>query len=211
MKETMTVHEALCELKTLDKRITKAIDSAEPIFYKEHSVQQIKGRPVSERIEEIKANHQSLMALIARMTAIKAAVNQYNAEKHIVVAGKDYTIAQAIYLMSYGTTYTRGMIEKYRGALMGATQYAERENGERLNVRAENAMNAIYGAKEKADPAAYLKGLMDYKEQHTVELVDPLKLLKVIQDLSEELDAFQSKVDSAIQIANATSVIEIEY
>ena len=211
MKETMTVHEALCELKTLSKRIRKAIEESHPIYSKEHSAKTINGKPIADVVEKIKADHQSVVTLINRMNAIKAAVNQYNAEKQITVAGKEYTVAQAIYLMTYGLEYKRSLISQYTSYLSSETTKAERENGDRLNTRAETAMNAIYGAKEKADPAAYLKGLAEYKEQHTFELVDPLNLQKVIAELSDEVDAFTSKVDSAIQVANATSVIEIEY
>lgn len=211
MKEKMTVHEALSELKTLNKRVEKAISDSSPIAYKEHGATKISGKDVKCTVERIVSDHNSAIDLINRMAAIKAAINQYNAEKHITVGDKDYTVAQAIYMMQYGLQYKRDLVATYTQALHKATAFVERSNGDQLNNRAEAAMNAIYGAKEKSDPAAYLKGLMDYKEQHTVELVDPLNLEKVIEKLGIEIDAFTSRVDSAIQIANATTEIEFEY
>lgn len=211
MKEKMTVHEALCELKTLVKRVSDGIEEAMPVAYKEKGSTLINGKPVKDVVENMKSAHQSVTDLIRRMTAIKAAISQYNADTHISVTGKDYTIAQAIYMKDYGIAYQRTLINTYSQRLRSATDYADRQNGDKLNQRAEAAMNAIYGAKEKADPAQYLKGLADYKEQHTVELIDPLDLAKVIETMTAEVDAFENKVDSAIQIANATTEIEIEY
>ena len=211
MKETMTVHEALCEMKILNKRIARALDEFDPIATKEHGALSINGKPADEFISSAKASYQSVTDMIKRMNAIKTAVNQYNAEKHIIVCGKDYTVAQAIYMMSFGMSYQRSLISNLASALKLATSAAIQRNGGSLNERAENAMNAIYGPKEKSDPEAYLNGLKQYKEQHAIEIVDPLNAAKIIQELTKEMDDFDAHVDSAIQTANATSVIEIEY
>ena len=211
MKEKMTVHEALCELKTLRKRVEDGIVEGTPIMYKENGATMLNGKPVPEVVAEIKAQHQSVTDLINRMTAIKAAVNQYNAEKKINVAGQEYSIAQAIYMKSFGIETKRELLTSYQRALKHATTYVESMNGDKLNSRAETAMTSLFGAKEKADPEKYLAGLKDYKEQHMLVLVDPLDLAKVTKKMEEEIVAFESKVDSAIQIANATTEIEIEY
>lgn len=211
MKETMTVHEALCEIKMLNKRIDGAILNSNPVGVKEHSAKNINGMTVENFVAEAKANHQSAMDLIKRLAALKAAVNQYNAEKVISVGGKEYSIAQAIYLIEYGLSSRETLIERYKTMLDSVRRTATKANGDDLNRRAENAMNAIYGNKEKADPEAYLNGLKAYKEQHMTEIVDPLNLAKVLEDLQNEVESFRSKVDSAIQIANATTEITIYY
>jgi hypothetical protein len=211
MKETMTVHEALCEMKILNKRISKALDDFKPVAVKEHCASLINGKPAEEFVAAARASYQSVTDMIKRMNAIKTAVNQYNAEKHIIVCGKDYTVAQAIYMMSSGMSYQRELISGISAALNLATSAAVRQNGDSLNERAQNAMNAIYGPKDKSDPEAYLNGLKQYKEQHAIEIVDPLNAAKIIQELTKEMDDFDAHVDSAIQTANATSVIEIEY
>ena len=211
MKETMTVHEALCELKTLRKRVEEAIAESVPIRYKEVGSSTVDGKSVQDAMLAIKSAHQSVTDLINRMIAIKAAINQYNAEKKVQIGEAAYSIAQAIYMKSFGMDTKRALLDQYRRALKHATTFAESANGEKLNNRAEAAMTAIYGAKEKSDPEAYLKGLMDYKKQHTVELIDPLNLAKVVKEMEDEINTFESKMDSAIQIANATTQIEIEY
>ena len=210
-KETMTVHEALCELKILNKRIASAINASVPVAVKEHSATTIGGKSVTDWMESAKSNHQSAMDLINRMVAIKSAVNRYNAEKHITVNGKDYTIAQAIWMMQHGMEYKELLMSSYADLLKKRTSEIAKENGDKLNARAEAAMNAVLGAKDKVDPAVYLKGLTDYKAQHQLELVDPIGIDAVLQKLDNEISGFSAKVDSAIQVANATTTIEIEY
>ena len=210
-KETMTVHEALCELKILNKRVIDAVNSSEPIAAKEHSATTVNGKSVADWCAAAKSAHQSAMDLIARMVAIKSAINKYNAEKHITVNGVDYTIAQAIWMMQHGTEYKQALLDNYKACYSKITREVAKANGDTLNAKAETAMTAILGAKDKVDPAVYLKGLQDYKEQHKKEIVDPIGIENVMKSLEEEITGFMSKVDSAIQVANATTVIEIEY
>ena len=211
MKETMTVHEALCELKTLRKRVEDGINESVAITYKEQGSSTLNGRPVKDVVDSIKSQHQSVTDLISRMIAIKAAVNQYNAEKKITVAGKEYSIAQAIYMKTYGIETKRELLTRYQSLLKHATVYVESQNGDKLNARAETAMTSIFGNKEKVDPEKYLEGLKNYKAEHMLILVDPLNLADVVKKMEEDIVAFESKVDSAIQIANATTQIDIEY
>ena len=211
MKETMTVHEALCEIKMLNKRIADAIEKTNPIAMKEHTAKQINGVTVDQFVAEARSSHQSAMDLIKRLAALKAAVNQYNAEKKIMVGDKEYSVAQAIYMMEYGLAHKDALLTRYTTMMNSVKRAAAKANGDDLNKRAETAMNAIYGNKEKSDPEAYLNGLKAYKEQHMAEIIDPLNLTKVIEDLTTEIETFRAKVDSAIQVANATTVLTIEY
>ena len=211
MKETMTVHEALCELKTLRKRVEDGIQEAVPIQVKESGATTINGKPVQDFIETAKAQHQSVVDLINRQDAIKRAVNQYNAQKIVTVAGKNFSIAEAIYEKSYGIPMKRYLLSRYQQMLKSAMDSVADKNGDKLNLRAENAMTSLFGTKEKSEPEKYLKALQEYKEQHMCVLVDPLDLAKVVKKMEEEITGFEAKVDAAIQIANATTEIKIEY
>ena len=50
----------------------------------------------------------------------------------------------------------------------------------------------------------------DFKARNEYKLVDPVGIVDRIAKLTEETDRFQAAVDSAIQISNATTYIEIE-
>ena len=50
-----------------------------------------------------------------------------------------------------------------------------------------------------------------YIENNTYDLIDPLNVTKLIEDLSNEVDNFNIEVDAALSVSNAVTVIEIEY
>ena len=64
--EKMTVHKALCELKTLDARITKAIQGSTYVFANKHSNAKVSGKTISAYSDEVKSAYQSACDLIAR-------------------------------------------------------------------------------------------------------------------------------------------------
>jgi len=211
VREEMTVHQALCELKTLNKRIPKAISETKPISTKEAKSNNVDGISVSEFKTLAQSTHDSATDLIKRQRGIKAAINQYNACKIIDVCGRKYTIAQAIWEMNYGMAEEKNLVTRYSEMLRKATAQIERANGDDLNRRAEAAMTAIHGNKDKANNDDFLKGVEDYKAAHALELVDPLNIRKIIADLDKSIAEFEANVDAAIQVANATTTLTIEY
>ena len=53
--EKMSVHKALCELKTLDARITKCINEAVFVFANKHSNNKVNGMSLPAYCDEIKS------------------------------------------------------------------------------------------------------------------------------------------------------------
>lgn len=68
--EKMTVHKALCELKTLDSRIQKAIGESVFVFANKHSNNKVSGMGIGEYSAEIKSKYQSVCDLLARRDAM---------------------------------------------------------------------------------------------------------------------------------------------
>lgn len=209
--ETMTVHEALCEAKTMDKRIEKAIGAVIPIGTKERKSENVSGKSVKDFTDEARSRHDQATQLITRYNAIKAAINQYNSETEINVGSKTYTIAQAIWMMQFGIKKKQRLRDTYARALSTAQSEVNMANGDKLNARAEQAANANFGSKEKVNTEEYLKFITEYKSRNELELVDPLNLSKLIQEMDNDIADFETHVDSAIQVANATHTITIEY
>lgn len=210
-KETMTVHEGLCELKTLGKRIGSSIEAIQAVAVKENKSTKVNGIDMDTFNDTAKTNAQRAEDLIKRFVAIKSAVNQYNATTNIEVAGHTYTVAQAIWLKDYGMDKKEELRNHYVNMLSSMLKKIERENGEKLTQRAENAANANFGSKEKPDTEEYLKFITSYKDRYQLILVDPLNLADKIQELTDEIESFETAIDSALQVANATNTIEIEY
>ena len=94
--ETMSIHQALVELKTLDKRIESAIQEGDWVVANKHSNGKISGIDLKDFVENVKSRHQKVTSLIARTEAIKRAVVNSNAVTKVTIAGKEYTVAEAI-------------------------------------------------------------------------------------------------------------------
>ena len=92
-----------------------------------------------------------------------------------------------------------------------ATRRVEQANGDELNRRAENFAASMFGSKDKADAKEFNGTIEEYKENHTLEIFDPLGIRKIITDLEKEISDFDASVDAAIQVANATTTLEIAY
>lgn len=210
-REKMTVHMLLAEMKTIEKRIEKAIDAIVPIATKEAASKNVNAIPVTKYTDATKAEEQRALDLIARHNAMKAALYKYNTSKEIEVAGEKMSIAQALWLMKHGMDEWRILLGHYERAYAKAVKDVEKANGTALNQAAERAADVACGSKDKADREEYLKMVEQYKASHQLEYVDPLNLKERINEISEKIEKFNAEVDARIQTANATTEIEIEY
>lgn len=212
MKEKMTVHKALCEIKVSDSRIANEIRNLDCVAANRANAKKVNGILPDEYEETAKRTYQSIVDLINRNTAIKRAISDYNARAIITVCGKEYTVAQAIYMMRNNMAEKRGLLNHLVSMLRDANDEIEVKNGDLLNQAAErNAQIQFGGDKSTKSSSEYLEFIEKYKEQNQYILVDPIGVLKKIEDLQTEIDEFMSNVDSAIQVSNATTEIEIEY
>ena len=100
--EKMNIHQALVELKTLDKRIDSAIQEGEWVVANKHSNTKIGGIDLKDFVDNVKSRHQKVTTLIARAEAIKRAVVNSNAVTKVIIAGKEYTVAEAIDMKNHG-------------------------------------------------------------------------------------------------------------
>ena len=206
----MTIHEALCLAKVADKRIQKAIDECHFCAANKESSAKINGIPVKDFEEQTKSQCQSVYDLIRRNEAIKRAISLSNAATKVMVAGKEMSVAEAIYMMQYGICHKEALLEKMKNQLRDARRMIEIENGSRLEDRLDKFIQATYGSKEKVTAEELDKASKDFKARNEYKLVDPIGIVDKIAELVKEIDEFKASVDSAIQISNATTYIEIE-
>jgi hypothetical protein len=107
MKEKMTLHKALAELKLLDSRITSTIRTGTYCVANKASNQKIKGVKLDEFKESMKADYASATDLINRRIAIKKAVVLSNATTKVKINDVEYTVAEAIELKNHGMEYQK--------------------------------------------------------------------------------------------------------
>ena len=210
MKKEMTIHAALSYLKTADKRISKMLSTNTYVTYAKVNADKIGGMSATTAKEDMKSSYQSVTDIMKTVEAIKKAISRANAENTVVVCGEEMTVAEAIYMMSYGIDNKRAILTTLRQQYADAKRSVDRLNGEELERRADQFINSIYGNKEKATGQEALTARENFKKQNSYELVDPVGVLTEIKSLESWIDRFEAEVDGAIQVSNATHTITID-
>ena len=209
--ETMCIHEALSELKMLDSRVSKLISQTHFCGSKKHSADKVNGIETDKFVENVKAVYEKVTALIARRAAIKRAVVLSNAKAEIEVGGVTYTIAEAIEMKDRGIQNKENLLSQMY------LEYNETKNGvdytnRNLDDKADNYVAGLYGSKDsknKSDDVIQAREV--YVKNNTIELVDPIGIGGEIEKLSSEIEEFKARIDAAISVSNAKTIIEIAY
>lgn len=209
--EKMNVHKALAELKILDDRIIKAINSVEACISNKHSNTKVKGVDIKVYTGVMKSSYDKATDLIKRREAIKRAVVLSNAVTKVTVADKEYTVAEAIETKNHGMDFKKLLKQKIKKQYDAAMAQIITENG-KLEDKAENYVVGLYGSKEgKTSTEEFTKTREAYIEAQTMELVDPIGVLKEMEDLETEIAEFTAEVDAALSVSNSLTEIEITY
>ena len=207
--EKLLVTQALNELKTLDSRITRAINSATFVA----SAKKCEKNVTSNMSKEVfcsnaKAAIQSIDDLIARRKRIKDAIVESNAVTKVTVAGVEMTVAADIERKT-SIEYEKMILKQMQNQYMLAQQDVDRKNAQ-MEESIEKLVSTAYGKDSKTNikPEDYSAIADPYKEKNEWALVDPLGILEQISKRAEEIDTFLSFVDSQLQISNCTVYVE---
>lgn len=209
-KETMTVHEALAELKTLDKRIDKKLQTE--IFVDTYRVGTDKIRMMSiEGFREItRDNFNSIRDLIKRRNALKRAVVLSNATTSVEVGGVEYTVAEAIDMKNHGMTKLNELLSMLTLEYNNAINTCKIEN-ENLISRATHSLQQLSGGDTSLGAEDIQKYIDDFVKNQRMEVATGIDCQKVIAELENEVSTFNTKIDSALSVSNAITTIEFEY
>lgn len=210
--ETMTIHQALVELKTLDKRIGATIRETDYVVANKHSNRKINGADVSAFCDNVKSHYQKVVDLMARRNALKRAVANSNAVTKVEINGTVYTVAEAIEMKNHGLEYSRALLEKLREDYSLAYRTANRYNGEDLERRADEHIKVMFGSTDvKGVTDEVKRARADFIAAQTVELVDPIDIRAKIEAIANDINSFESTVDAALSVSNALTTVTIEY
>ena len=210
-KVTMTVHQALCEVKVADKRVSDAIISASFVGERKNSSTQVKGIPVDDYNKQAIASWQSVNDIINRTDEIKKALSKSNPETMITVAGKQMSVAEAIYAQQHGCDKKELLLYALRDQYNKAVAKIVAENGDKLEQRLDRYIAENYGSKDTVKNDMIEEASKKFREQNTFVLCDPLGIADKMAQLQKDIDTFKAEVDSALQTSNATTEITIEY
>ncbi|MDW0110908.1 hypothetical protein [Sporosarcina aquimarina] len=205
--QTMSIHRALSELKTLNDRIAKATQEADFIATDRKSAQKINGLSIEDYEKTIQAGFDKTMSLIERRNSIKDAVVQSNAATQVTVAGETMTVAKAIERktsIQLEENLLAAMVFKRRKAINRLTM----EN-DTLTQRLESYLTEILGKKENAKKEEVELHTKSFMERNEFVLIDPLNLDKRIDELEESISNFKTEVDAVLSESNAVTQISI--
>lgn len=210
-KETLTVHQALCELKVADSKISKLINNGIFCEIRKESIQKINGIEIPAFEEGIKRNYQKVVDLIKRVDALKRAISLSNAKTIIKIGGKEMTIAEAIYAFRHGSENKLLLINEMRRQYNNCMAKLARGNGAELESKREAYINQLFQNRTDAKISDIRNAEDDFTKKNTLTLVDPIHLEEKINALQDEIDEFKSHLDAVLQMSNATTMIDIEY
>lgn len=210
--ETMTIHKALSELKILDGRIKKEIQSGSYCAANKHSNEKINGIPIEDFRKTVQGTYDKATDLINRRKAIKKAIVLSNAKTTVKIADTEYTVAEAIEMKNHGIEFEKLLLGTMDISYANAKLTVEKQNGKELEERADQYVTAIYGQKDgKTNSADIEKVRKDFLEANSYEIIDPINIPEKSEELRNKIDSFMAEVDSALSVSNALTEITIEY
>ena len=205
----ISVTEALKELKLYDQKINKAISSCTFIGAKKKSSDKV-GHTLTENfVNNAKAGYQSIKDLESNRAKLKAAVVQSNALTNVEIAGKKYTVAEAIEKKN-SIVYKQLLLRAMKEQWASATAQMTRENN-KVDNQVDKMLETFLGKdSDKKISESDLSAISDpYRAKNEWELIDPLDLYNEIQELEKEIDEFLADVDTRLSISNSVTYIEV--
>ena len=203
----ITITEGLVELKLLDKRINDATKK-DWVAAGRRVSSEVNHMKKDDFIKQVKADYESVNALIKNRAAIKSAIVKSNAETVVEVAGERMTVAEAI---------ERKTSIEYDKALLNSLKrdYADAKDAVvGMDAQIEAAIDkmsvSLAGSEKKDLGDEQIKLMKAYREANEWAIVDPLGIEKEINALAERIDSFEANVDTALSLSNAVTKITVQ-
>ncbi len=217
MTEKISLTRALVEVKTLNSRISAAINSQ---IFVSLSKGRASPRPIAGQFKDIKelentilSEKQSLDALITRRAKIKSAIKKANVETLVTIADVQMTISDAVDLKE-SIGFDESIQYHARDQLALASNNIEK-NRINMETNVQTSIERLIGADGKTKAAGEQNTLLiegtknAIFDMHDLALVDPLDVKKLIKDLEVKISNVKSEIDFVLSEANARTQIEI--
>lgn len=212
---TMTMQEALAKKKILEDNISKRLGfSAKSAFvaYATDVDKTIGGHEISDATELMRSAFVSLQHLISNLSNLKIAINASNAKTKITVAGKEYTVADAI--ARYRSLDTeKGFYNACANQYSNVTKSIEQINA-RVNDpdNVADYVNKILGSDSaKRNESLYNSIVDDYKQKNLVHIIDPNDLTHTLESWNDDLTSFEAEIHTALVTSNVQTTITVEF
>ena len=218
MEERMLITQALDERDFLIKKIMDKIYAFKAVDFAKHNEEKTwEGKKDKKEYEkEVLAAYQQISDLIARYDRIEAAIVASNAVTKIKTSYGEYTVAAAIALkkrLSENADQVKAAFENYLiKRMQNEYHHCMMEIDDKnsiLDVTAENMRLSILGKDIKGKDDKPLEVVETYVRENKAELVDPLGILKKLEELKTRRSGLCKELETQIKVSNATTFIAI--
>ena len=202
---TMTIHRALGEIKLYDKKIVDLLDK-DFVLASKKRLAKIHGVDVERYKEEMKANLQSLRALMRNRQTLKSAIAKSNETTEVTIGGETMTVLDAIERKNF-----MNMRMSVVNTLKSQFNRADREVRMYEDNLQANLENYIKNTTKELNNKDLIDSLTEsYKSLNEVVMIDPSNLRLVIEEMTKENDQFNTEVDYVLSESNSNTTIEVD-
>lgn len=206
--ETMSIHRALSELKLIDSKIEKSINALEPVGRQQEGKLVNQESKLEDFEQQAKSKYQSINDLIDRKVKIKSAIVKANAETNVVINEKTMTIAEAI---NYKTVIEqkKSLIDRLEYRYNNCRSLIENANSQVNQNAIKLAEAALQKDNVKINDGDAIAITEPYIKKNEFNLIDPLNVKELIENLENEVSEFESEIDSVLSEINAITQITV--
>ena len=205
MSRDYTITEALQELKLLSSRISKLITTTS--FVNTIRSEDIKNRDLI--CKDSAANFQSVNELISRRARIKSSIMQSNATTTVEIAGKTYTVAEAIATKEF-INDKQNLLDVLKNQKAVVSNQVNNYNTDRQR-KIDALINSSFGRdssqKNNSEDISTITDM--YVKKNYIELIDPIKIDDKIKELETDIENFKHQVDYKLSYINAITKINV--
>ena len=215
----MLVTQALDERDLLAKTINDKIQAAVLADVVKNNEDTVYNRRLSreEFRKEAESAYQQILDLIDRYNRLEAAIVESNANTYIETSYGRFSVAGAITLrnrmrgdMRFGglADFESTLLSKLKKNYYDCIDTMERKN-KSLAETAEEMRLSILGREQKTKEDKPLAVVETYIKENTMELADPLDIVKKMDQLQERKDKLLNELETQIKVSNATTFISV--
>lgn len=208
---TITITEALNELKLYDSKIYKAIQNCTLVGSKKKSADMCNHVKTETFEKKAKADYQSINDLIRNRNVLKSKIVQSNAVTTVKVNEIEMTVAECIERKN-SIDYELSLLSTLKNQYTKETTNVTKNNT-KVDAKIDELLSTLIGKdSEKKLTKEDTEAIENpYREKNEFELVDPINIVNEIEKLESEIDGFISNCDTALVLSNATTFIEIDF
>lgn len=218
-KAKILVTQALDERDLLAKKINDKIHAAVLADVIKRNEENVYNRRISrdEFRKEAESAYQQIVDLIDRYNRLEAAIVESNANTYIETSYGRYSVAGAITLrnrmrgdLKFGglADFETTLLCKLKKSYHDCIDTIERKN-KSLADTAEEMRLSILGRESKTKDDKPLAVVESYIKENTMEMADPLDIVKKMEFLQERKDKLLNELETQIKVSNATTFITV--